>query len=514
MADTLNKSPNTSVAKGAGLTFLGRLGAVIELLSVVLLAQTYGAESYGIFLLFWGYIFLTSSFTNLGMVAVLQRFVPGAKDEHEAHSYLKIALTVTLTLSLIFCVITFIAAPVLSPYINAGQEKQQAITDIVRIYIWTLPLWCLVEIATGAVRARHAFGAEIRLRIFYEQFLRIVLAMVFYFLGQDTFGLYLAHLCSLFITMLLSLRLLGRFYNVSLIFRTSWQSDILGHAISYGIPMMISLATQRLYSNLPLFFLNAFLPGVRGAEAVALYGVARKIVSVLHVIRQVFSYVLSPLAAAIHAGENKENVQVIYAFSTRLICSIFIPIATFIVIFRHDILGLAGHDFVAAGSVLLILTIGRGAEALTGPANAIIDVIGRYRIPLINSFSGLSVACVLMAILVPQYEMAGAAVAAVIGLNVTSLLAFFILYLRFDLQPYDHRIVRPVLSAALFSASLFLVDILTHDLLTAWRLGIGLSTLLLILFLLYHYGFDFQDRRSLGKGPRLEKKKQTNKSSK
>ena len=55
------------VAGGAGLAFLGRLGALIEAVSVVVFTWAYGAETFGLFAVLWSYVKVTTALSDAAM---------------------------------------------------------------------------------------------------------------------------------------------------------------------------------------------------------------------------------------------------------------------------------------------------------------------------------------------------------------------------------------------------------------------------------------------------------------
>src|SRR3546814_16060290 len=81
--------------------------------------------------------------------------------------------------------------------VSAGPEDRDALPQAIRLFVWALPLWTFIEVATSAARARRAFGPEIRLRIFWEQMARILFALGFFAVGFSSLGLMIAHLASL-----------------------------------------------------------------------------------------------------------------------------------------------------------------------------------------------------------------------------------------------------------------------------------------------------------------------------
>src|SRR3546814_15343967 len=53
----------------------------------------------------------------------------------------------------------------LAPLLNVADKDRPLVVPAIQLFVWALPLWAFVEIATSAMRARMVFGAEIRLRI-------------------------------------------------------------------------------------------------------------------------------------------------------------------------------------------------------------------------------------------------------------------------------------------------------------------------------------------------------------
>ncbi len=197
-----------------------------------------------------------------------------------------IALLVTLNASAIAGI--FSAAP----------EDAAHLPTAVALFAWALPLWTFVEVATSAARARRAFGPEIRLRIFWEQLARIVFAIGFFALGFHSFGLMLAHLCSLALTAALCVPLLGRYYDLRLLLRAPIPAGLARNLLASGAGLLPSNLARRLLIDAPALVLNLMFPGAAGAAAAGLFEIARKLSTVPYVVRQAFQYVLGPLSSA------------------------------------------------------------------------------------------------------------------------------------------------------------------------------------------------------------------------
>src|SRR4029077_3052220 len=105
--------------------------------------------------------------------------------------------------NLAVAILAVIFAPQIAPLLHVAPDDIPRVVPAIRIFAWALPLWAFVEIATSGLRARHLFGAEIRLRIVWEQVIRLILAILFFFLGFGITGMFVAHLLSLSVTVLL-----------------------------------------------------------------------------------------------------------------------------------------------------------------------------------------------------------------------------------------------------------------------------------------------------------------------
>jgi hypothetical protein len=254
-----------------------------------------------------------------------------------------------------------------------------------------LPLWAFVEIATSALRAKQLFGAEIRLRIFWEQIIRLAIAATLWVAGYGLWGLLIGHMVSLAITAGLAVRLLGRHYALGALWRAPMR-PMWGLTLGAGLSVLPANMVARLFGDAPPLVLNAMLPGAGGASAAALFVIIRKISSIVQLVRTAFTYVLAPVAS-LAAKHDMAQVSAIYGFATRLSASVALPLAM-------TMAGASGALMAAFGEgehkpallALLSMLIARGVEASIGPALPILQVTGRYRDQLWGSVAGLAAA--------------------------------------------------------------------------------------------------------------------------
>lgn len=491
-----------NVAKGAGMAFLGRIGAVIEAVSQPVFTQLFGLATYGMFIALWSYGRIATMIADFAMTTALQRFGSGAADDKTAHGVLRLALVVSLGLAVLLALATTFAAPLAARWLNVAEADARHLPAIIALYAWALPLWTFIEVATAAVRARHAFGPEIRVRIFYEQGSRLIFATGFFLLGWQSHGLFAAHLASLLLAALLALRLLSRHYDLKLLLTARLTADQRAEILGFCWAMMPANLVKRLFSDLPPLALNLMLPGAAGAQASGLYGIARKIASIVQIVRQSFDYVIAPLTAA-NARIDWATVQVMAEFATRIAALLVLPLAGAIVALSADIAAIFGPGAMAGVALIVALALGRAVETLAGPAGAILEVIGLRRLPLAVNLGGLALATAIAVVLVPQHGALGMAAGVAVGLNAAAWTSAWLLSRMHGLRPFGRTFVRAVAGGLAGFGLLLAAGLGAPD---AWRWAIVLALLAPVYWLAIRFGLAKADRAALRGKPWRKKR--------
>lgn len=487
------------VARGAATAMLARFGAVIEVVSQPAYTWLFSVATYGVYTVLWAAVNIVSNIVDLAMTSVLQRVVPQAETEEDAHAAVKVALLVILGTTVPLAALGSMAAPWLAKVVNAAPKDQETLALAIALFAWALPLWTFMEVAGSAMRARRAFGPEIRLKVFYEQASRLVFAFLCFGLGLQSLGLVVAHLSSLLFISCLSLRLLGKYYDLKLVLRARVPKGMTCEMLSYGFAVLPGNVLKRCYSDLPPILLNLLLPGAQGATAAALFGIARKVASIMQMVKLTFGYVMAPLASAQKAAIDVKAVEPLYGFSTRLAMAGILPLLAVLVGLAEEILLLFAPEARAALSLLIILSLGRTIEALLGPSSAILEVIGQRRLMLWNSAAGLASWLALAFALTPWLGAMGMAISVAVSLNIVALLALLQLYWWHKLHPFQPPFWRTFLVSLL--AALMVLG--GEALVSQWSKAAGAATAVALFaaafWLSLRFGLCKADRAALGR---------------
>lgn len=487
----------SDVAKGAGVVALSRLGALIEVISQPAYVWMFGLAIYGVYTVLWAAVNTISNVVDLAITRALQRVIPQSRSEQEVLAALKAALLLGVVPSIVVAVLVIVFAGDLAGLVNAGPREAADMRVAIIIFAPGLPLWTFIELATSAARARRAFGPEVRLRLFWEQCVRLFLAFGLFLAGWDTLALVTAHTTSLFVTSILAVRLLGRYYDLGALARTPLDPHISRLVFVTGMSLLPINVVFRVLIDLPPLVINAMIPGNAGAVASGLYGIARKIATVPQLLQQVFQYVLAPLSAA-QAAINPSAIEPLYAFAARVSTVVVLPMAALLCLLGDRILWLFSPAAVAALPVLVVLVVGRGIETTIGPARPVIEMIGHRLLPTLNGLVTIALWAVLTWWLVPPYGAVGMAF-AVAGASVSNaLLPLWELKIMHGFRPFGWRFVLCVTIGLLGAAVMAVADIALAGTRFFVEIPIIFALMLGVIWLGLRFGLARSDRGALG----------------
>ncbi len=439
MSEDAAQSAVTSrhVARGLGTTVLARLGAVVEIIAQPLYVLMFGLAGYGLYAVLWATINLLENIFDMGMTSAMQRTVPQSASDAEAAAALRTAMLWGVGPCLIVAALIAIFAADLAPLLNVAERDRPLVVPAIQLFIWALPLWAFVEIGTSAMRARMVFGAEIRLRIVWEQIMRLVFAGVFFAGGLGLKGLFIAHLCSLAITAILCVRLLRRYFVFGELLHGGRGGETARNTFWAGLSILPANIIGRLFGDAPALILNMLLPGAAGAAAAGLFTIARKLSSVVQLVRMTFSHVMAPLAASAERADRR-HVADIYGYSTRLVSVIALPLAAVLAAGSTSLLSLFGDQAQSAQAALVILLIARAAEAALGIAAPVLQVVAAFRQQLTASLVGVAAALATGWLIVGHLDpLTGVTLATAIGLVITAGIPMIQLAVTERLHPFD-----------------------------------------------------------------------------
>jgi O-antigen/teichoic acid export membrane protein len=249
--------------------------------------------------------------------------------------------------------------------------------------------------------------------------------------------------------------------------------------------------------------LNIMLPGAAGATAGGLFAISRKVSSVVQLVRTAFAYVLAPLASLASNGEKRQLAE-IYGFATRVSFAVAIPLGMLLIASGPAILRFFGEEAKIAFPALAMMIAARITEASIGSAVPIQQVIGKYRLQLVGSVTGLCLALALGWTLVPQNGLTGMAISVGCGIMTAAIIPVWQLHKYRDLHPFRRPFPRSAARSAGIALAGLAIALPAYLLPVFAQLPLLLSVLLGTLWTSCRLALSREDRLALGKtGRRL-----------
>ena len=492
------------IAKGAGSVFLAKTGSVIEIVTQPAYTWMFGLATYGLYTVLWSLVNLLENVADFAMTAALQRVLPKEDEAETRAAIIKGAFIIGVLPCLVLALVLSLLSSDIAPLFNVAEKDLAQLELAIKLFVWALPLWATLEIATSALRACQAFGPEIRLRLLWEQLCRFILALILWLAGVDTLALLLAHLGSLSITTVMALRLLNTHCNLVHVWRSRLSVRVLKDLFLSGLSVLPSNILARLFVDAPAILLNFSLAGAAGANAAGLYSIARKLSSIPQMVRSVFSHVVSPVAAS-RVNSDYLARQALYTFSLRISLLLALPTAVAVMMAAESLLALFVTGAAAAWPIVVILTMARGFEAALGPASAIQQVISHRGFPLLNSVLGLIAAIVILHFTFFELETIGVAIAVAIGQLVIAFLSVWQLAMIERLQPFNGKFFRVFFGAVLACVIILFAGYYSSHISSLINGLIIAFTYLCVLWLSVRFALPANDRAALGKMGRVLK---------
>ncbi len=177
--------------------------------------------------------------------------------------------------------------------------------------------------------------------------------------------------------------------------------------LEFGIVGAIGL----LVGQVDLLLLGA----LAGAEAAGLYAVAWRGAALIAFGLLAVNAPVSAAAARLWVAGEHDALQRVVTRSSRVVIAIALPVAGLLIFAGDVFLGIFGQGFVAAGSVLAILTVGQLVNAAVGPVGALLIMTGYHRVAAKGMAIGVAITVTSAFLLIPSLGPNGAALAATLG---------------------------------------------------------------------------------------------------
>ena len=175
--------------------------------------------------------------------------------------------------------------------------------------------------------------------------------------------------------------------------------------------MAISAITYLLMQSVDIILLTKY----SSFERVAYYSVAIKLTTILSLVLASVNTVYAPTFAEWYSLKDFKSLKSGIRKSTQLIFILTFPAILIVFLFSEFILSLFGPEYTTARDALIVLLIGQAVNALCGSVGVYMNMTGKQVVFQRILITAFAINITLNLLLIPKYDILGAAIATSIS---------------------------------------------------------------------------------------------------
>jgi O-antigen/teichoic acid export membrane protein len=406
--------------KGGNSIVIQGISMALTLILNWLLAHQLGTEDYGVFTYAFSWVYFFGTLSILGLDSVLQREL--IKILPEKASGL-IALTQKLNVFITISVIAIFSIIVLFFISNLNTEF-----SLMLVYaIGALPFYSQILIN----KSRCIGLKSVEKSLIPENIIRpliLTLLILVSFLFQTELNIKNAILFNLIAFLLAYVASI--LFTKNLIHKTSSPIHYENKKwYKLGLTFFILTATITINSKADILMLGFF----GHTNQVGVYNIAVKLATFIALPLFVVNRIISPFISE-YFKTKKNELAIVIKKSIRIIFSIGSVLILAYIFLGENILGFFGDGFKSGYWVLILLSAGQLFNLFVGPVGNVLTMSQYEKLALKSMIISTVINLSLNLILIPIYEMNGAAIATFVSLLYWNIAQFYIVKKKLNLN--------------------------------------------------------------------------------
>ena len=431
-----------AVARGGGILAVGQFLELVARLGVaLLLSKALGADQYGLYIMAISVATIFGGVSTLGLDRALIRYVAILADRRD-----RPGLWGTLQIGFWFsglCAATIgLGLFVGADWIATTIFDEPDLARPLRLMAFLVPFLTISNVLRGVAHGFRRMGITVLAENVVQTLVRVgLLAALVFWSSLDVmraltiFGL--SDLAAT-LTMIFLLEKIVPHEKENRILARRDSREIVG----FALPLWLSGVLRQFRRNIEILLLGSLTV----ASNVAVFAVAARVTLVGRIAYLSLLAAVKPVVAALHDRGDRVGLGRLYITATRWTFSFSVPFFVLVAFLREPILELFGPDFVAGSTALLVLAGAELVNAGTGICGSLIDMTGHARLKLVNSIVWFVVQVGGSALLIPRWDVLGAAAATFVAISVVNITTIIQMLVLEHLWPYDRSFWKPLMA--------------------------------------------------------------------
>ena len=437
-----------TTTKQSGIVFISKfIGYVLGFALNFIMARYYGAEILGQYTLINTYIQLIIIFTifglDNGMVKYVARYNSG-NDQNYVYKVIKIALTYTIILSLFGTIITFIFRKYIGLLFSDNILANSLIIGSFLIIPRTIN-----RLFGGIYRGFKQIKYYILVKQIYNKLIRITLLIILLIFNINTLHNVIITLLisSIFITVFLFYKFKDFDINIKKLIYDFFNFEknnkkIRKQLLSYSSTMILISFMNVILGRTDRVMIGIFST----SSSVGIYNIAATVGTLATFLLSSSNMIFAPIISELYSQNKKNMLNDLYSAITKWVVMFTLPIIVTIIIFPETILNVFGTEYIDAKYVLILIALGQMINAFVGASGYILNMSGHERLVLVNNIIMAMINIILNVILIPRFDILGAAVATSISIAIVNLIKVIQVKKYLNIFPYDKNFLITLIS--------------------------------------------------------------------
>jgi O-antigen/teichoic acid export membrane protein len=400
--------------------------------TILLFPNILTTDQYGLTRVLLSVALVSSQFAQLGMNNVIIRFFPYYQRSDEArHRLLTLAFLVPLAGFLLFLMLFFIFRDPLISYYSGESEL------IVDYYLYLIPLVFSIlffEVLNSYVRA---LKDSITGSVISEVLVRILVIglLIFHYFDWFSFREFMLIFTAIYSIQpvcIITYLIIKKELSFSMPYREETRRLLKGMSV-YGAYSLLGGLASLLIGNIDIIMISAMME----LNNTAVYAIAFYIGSVIAIPQRSISKIATPVVADLIKNKQFGRVEKLYQRTAlnQLIAGSLVFIGVWANL--HNVTDLLPEEYVGIYWVVVVVGLAKLINMATGVNGHIIMNSRFYRYDLYTNILLLVLTIGTNLLLIPVYGIVGAALATAISIFVYNFVKFIIVWVKFDMQPFQ-----------------------------------------------------------------------------
>jgi O-antigen/teichoic acid export membrane protein len=197
----------------------------------------------------------------------------------------------------------------------------------------------------------------------------------------------------------------------------------------------------------------------QSAVAVGIFDAAARTANLSTLVLFAFTGIFSPMISSLHSRGLLSDLGYLYKDVSRWSFTGALAFFLITALLAKDVMSVFGEEFVAGWSVVVVVAASQLFNVSMGPTARLLAMTGHQRIVLFSTLVSTGAVVGLSLLLIPYYDILGAAVATAVAMILANVATLFFVRWRLDFWPYSREYAKPGLAGMIAAACVYLVQL-------------------------------------------------------